>query len=120
MDALQRENRTADALLLPSLTIPDEVDSLLNLLPKNFLSSRWQQKHADSVHDQRSSLIDIVLDIGPRGQRPWNLTVTAELRGGYLAEGDTITIVFGDTSQGSPGMPESTCSAEYSEAGFAL
>ncbi|MCP5080551.1 MAG: DUF3604 domain-containing protein [Alphaproteobacteria bacterium] len=44
------------------------------------------------------------LTIGPYGQRPWNLAIKAELRGGYLSEGDTITIVFGDTSQGSPGM----------------
>ncbi len=38
------------------------------------------------------------------GQRPWNETLTIYQRGGYLKEGDTITVVFGDTSKGCPGM----------------
>ncbi len=38
------------------------------------------------------------------GQRPWNEILTIIQRGGYLKEGDKITIIFGDTSQGSPGM----------------
>jgi len=46
----------------------------------------------------------INLSVGPHGGRPWNLAVTAQLNGGYLSEGDTITIVFGDTEAGSPGM----------------
>ena len=37
-------------------------------------------------------------------QRPWFKALTVSLHGGYLREGDTITIVFGDTSQGSPGL----------------
>jgi len=37
-------------------------------------------------------------------QRPWFRSLTARLHGGYLREGDTITIVFGDSSAGSPGM----------------
>jgi len=35
-------------------------------------------------------------------QRPWFRCLTARLHGGYLKEGDQITIVFGDSSQGSP------------------
>ncbi len=58
----------------------------------------------------------IVLSIGPHGQRPWTRTVTAQLRGGYLSEGDTITMVFGDTSQGSPGMLMQT----FAEGGYEL
>jgi len=46
----------------------------------------------------------ITLTSDNSGQRPWNRVLTAHLNGGYLEEGETITIVFGDTSQGSPGM----------------
>jgi hypothetical protein len=38
------------------------------------------------------------------GQRPWNETLTVYQRGGYLASDETIEIVFGDTSGGSPGL----------------
>ncbi len=38
------------------------------------------------------------------GQRPWNEVLDIEQRGGYLRQGDQITVIFGDTSQGSPGM----------------
>lgn len=51
---------------------------------------------------------------GTGGQRPWFRSLTAQLFGGYLAEGDTITIVFGDTSKGSPGMQMQT----FCETGF--
>ena len=37
-------------------------------------------------------------------QRPFFPMLNARLHGGFLREGDTITIVFGDTSYGSPGM----------------
>ena len=47
-------------------------------------------------------------------QRPWFRCLTARLHGGYLREGDTITIVFGDSSQGSPGMKMQS----FCEAGF--
>ena len=44
------------------------------------------------------------IDLQPAsGQRPWNKSLIARLQGGYLKEGDTITIVFGDTAGGSPG-----------------
>jgi hypothetical protein len=51
---------------------------------------------------------------GTGHQRPWFRSLTARLHGGYLREGDTITIVFGDTSKGSPGMQMQT----FCEAGF--
>jgi len=47
-------------------------------------------------------------------QRPWFRCLTARLHGGYLKEGDKITIVFGDSSQGSPGMKMQS----FCEAGF--
>ncbi len=36
--------------------------------------------------------------------RPRRKSLTVSVAGGYLSEGDTITVVFGDTSGGSPGM----------------
>ena len=47
-------------------------------------------------------------------QRPWFRALTAKLHGGYLREGDTITITFGDTSKGSPGLQMQT----FVESGF--
>lgn len=38
------------------------------------------------------------------GQRPWNETLTVYQSGGYLKPGETIDIVIGDTSGGSPGL----------------
>ena len=40
--------------------------------------------------------------------RPRWKALTIGVSGGYLREGDTITIVFGDTSHGSPGMKMQT------------
>lgn len=56
----------------------------------------------------------ISLRIAPDGQRPWNLAVTAQLNGGYLNEGEEITLIFGDTSFGSPGFLMQT----FAEGGF--
>ncbi|MCP4623822.1 MAG: DUF3604 domain-containing protein [bacterium] len=48
----------------------------------------------------------LVLDASPNGMspRPRNKCLTIRVTGGYLEAGETITIVFGDTSQGSPGL----------------
>tara|TARA_B100000315_G_scaffold251951_1_gene287717 strand:+ start:3921 stop:6224 length:2304 start_codon:yes stop_codon:yes gene_type:complete len=46
--------------------------------------------------------------------RPWMKALTAGISGGYLSEGDTITITFGDTSSGSPGFKMQT----FVESGF--
>ncbi len=48
------------------------------------------------------------------GSRPWMKALTARISGGYLSEGDTITITFGDTSGGSPGFKMQT----FVESGF--
>jgi hypothetical protein len=41
----------------------------------------------------------------PKGNvRPWDRTLYIKVVRGFLREGDTITVTFGDTSQGSPGM----------------
>ncbi|WEX12412.1 DUF3604 domain-containing protein [Chelativorans sp. AA-79] len=44
------------------------------------------------------------LSTGLNGHRPWTRAVTVQQRGGYLRPGQTITIVFGDTSGGSRGL----------------
>ncbi len=56
----------------------------------------------------------ITLTSRPDGQRPWNFTVTAQLNGGYLSEGERIELVFGDTAHGSPGMLMQT----FAEGGY--
>lgn len=58
----------------------------------------------------------INLRIGPEGPRPWILTVTAQLSGSYLKEGEEIVVTFGDTSAGSPGMLMQT----FVEEGYEL
>ncbi len=41
----------------------------------------------------------------PKGNvRPWDRTLDITVVHGFLREGDTITVRFGDTSRGSPGM----------------
>ena len=41
----------------------------------------------------------------PKGNvRPWDGTLYIKIVNGFMKEGDTITIVFGDQSGGSPGM----------------
>lgn len=47
-------------------------------------------------------------------QRPFFKALTVKLHGGYLREGDQITIVFGDTREGSPGMQMQT----FTDSGF--
>lgn len=56
----------------------------------------------------------IDLNIRTDGFRPWKLLVTAVQSGGYLKEGDTIEIIFGDTSHGSPGIAMQT----FAEGGY--
>jgi hypothetical protein len=47
-------------------------------------------------------------------QRPWYRALTAQLRGNGLREGETITIVFGDRSEGSPGLKLQTfCESDF-------
>lgn len=56
------------------------------------------------------------LDASPNGMspRPRNKCLTIRVSGGYLQAGETITIIFGDTSQGSPGLKLQT----FAESAF--
>lgn len=68
------------------------------------------------VSAESSCGVPILLDYSRFGTTPrprWK-SLTARVSGGYLSEGDTITIVFGDTSGGSPGMRMQT----FVEGGF--
>ena len=56
------------------------------------------------VRAETSGRARISLRASREGPRPWAFCVTAQVNGGYLDEGDTLTLVFGDTSGGSPGM----------------
>ena len=51
----------------------------------------------------------------PKGNvRPWDRTLYIKVVRGFLRKGDTITIVFGDRSGGSPGMRLQTfCEESY-------
>ena len=41
----------------------------------------------------------------PKGNvRPWDRCLYIKVVNGYLSEGDTITVTFGDTTEGSPGI----------------
>lgn len=57
---------------------------------------------------------NVSLSFAQTGQRPWMRILTVHVRGGYLKQGDTITIVIGDTSHGSPGWKMQT----FAEPGF--
>ena len=44
-------------------------------------------------------------DFDPKGNvRPWDKTIYIRIVQGYLTEGETITVIFGDKSKGSPGI----------------
>ena len=71
-------------------------------------------KAANYVSARTSGQGRIVLRIGSDGTRPWQTTVTAQLKGGYLNPGDTIELTFGDTAQGGPGQLMQT----FAEPGY--
>jgi hypothetical protein len=48
--------------------------------------------------------LEVRYDAAGVAHRPRTKALTVRVTGGFLRENDTITIVFGDTSQGSPGM----------------
>ena len=71
---------------------------------------------ANYVTASTSTGIPLAVEYRGRGvsARPRWKSLTVTVNGGYLSEGDLITIVFGDTSGGSPGMRVQT----MAEGGF--
>jgi Protein of unknown function (DUF3604) len=68
------------------------------------------------VTARSSSGVPLSVEYRPRGiaARPRWKALTINVTGGYLREGDVITVVFGDPSRGSPGMRMQT----MAEGGF--
>ena len=57
--------------------------------------------------------LDIEVETYPH-QRPWYNGLRVTVRRGYMQAGDTITIVYGDRSQGSPGLQlQSFCESAF-------
>ena len=62
------------------------------------------------VSAKSSNGATLSVDYTRRGQsaRPRWKSLTINVNGGYMREGDTITIIFGDTSKGSNGLKMQT------------
>ncbi len=56
-----------------------------------------------TVEASNGAVLQIEYDI-KRNIRPWDKTLYVKVVRGYLSQGDTITIRFGDRRQGSPGI----------------
>jgi hypothetical protein len=57
-----------------------------------------------------SNRATLTVDYNASGHmRPRNAALTVFVSDGFMTRGDTITIIFGDTSAGSPGMQLQTC-----------
>jgi hypothetical protein len=56
-----------------------------------------------TVEASNGAVLEVVFD-NKRNIRPWDKTLFIRVMRGFLREGDTITIRFGDRRQGSPGI----------------
>ena len=66
-----------------------------------------------SAQASNGSRLQLIYENGGE-QRPWYRSLTIVVRGDGLYEGDTITVLFGDRSGGSPGLRLQT----FCESGF--
>ena len=67
---------------------------------------QWSEPAAPNyttVKASNGAVLEVHYD-AKRNVRPWDKTLFVRVIRGFLREGDTITICFGDRSQGSPGM----------------
>ena len=62
-----------------------------------------------TVEASNGAVLQVEYD-GKRNIRPWDKTLFIRVVRGYLEEGDSIVVRFGDTRQGSPGMRVQTFS----------
>jgi hypothetical protein len=69
---------------------------------------KWQTNDPQAINyvtATASNGVTLDLDIERLGhQRPWDRSLCITLVKGYMEPGDTITITFGDRSEGSPGL----------------
>ncbi|MEM9044957.1 MAG: DUF3604 domain-containing protein [Pseudomonadota bacterium] len=89
------------------------------------VSFRWVndcgplQTHAPAamnfVTATASNGVPLTLFVEPYGYRPWSLALRVTVTGGYMREGDEISILFGDIQGGSPGMQMQTISEDAFE-----
>lgn len=67
---------------------------------------QWSNPRAPNyttVEASNGAVLDVIYD--PKlNIRPWDKTLLIRVTRGFLREGDTITVRFGDRRQGSPGM----------------
>ena len=67
---------------------------------------QWSDPQAanyTTVEASNGAVLDVLYD--PKlNIRPWDKTLLIRVTRGFLREGDTITVRFGDRRQGSPGM----------------
>ncbi|MBM3602059.1 MAG: DUF3604 domain-containing protein [Alphaproteobacteria bacterium] len=56
-----------------------------------------------TIEASNGAVLDVVFD-NKRNIRPWDKTLFIRVMRGFLREGDTITVRFGDQRQGSPGI----------------
>jgi hypothetical protein len=67
---------------------------------------QWSNPRAanyTTVEASNGAVLDVIYD--PKlNIRPWDKTLLIRVTRGFLREGDTITVRFGDRRQGSPGM----------------
>jgi hypothetical protein len=67
---------------------------------------QWSDRKAanyTTVEASNGAVLDVLYD--PKlNIRPWDKTLMIRVMRGFLREGDTITVWFGDRRQGSPGM----------------
>jgi hypothetical protein len=65
--------------------------------------SNPQAANYTTVEASNGAMLDVLYD--PKlNIRPWDKTLMIRVMRGFLREGDTITVRFGDRRQGSPGM----------------
>ena len=85
-----------------------------------FASDQGKHQFADPEAPNYTSVIasnNAVLKYGYEHKdnvRPWDKTIYINVVQGYLTEGDTIKVTFGDKSKGAPGMRMQTfCEESY-------
>ena len=65
--------------------------------------SNPQAANYTTVEASNGAVLDVLYD--PKlNIRPWDKTLLIRVMRGFLLDGDTITVRFGDRRQGSPGM----------------